>query len=399
MLGSVAVLGARIEGSGAGAAMGDRNYWAGYWIEQFRLDARRNCSTGYSCGSTCISLKKECKKSAASSIGKERLKKITAIASGTAPEGLGLQRVKTTEAAAIATEIQQRRSRRAGELQGQRPERTAVAKGPSMGDRLVSQPGATVSPRKLDEAFDSLEAVGGEVGENVRNLRQFFANQNGAIVFGKEGSLGNWLMGSPKLLRAIDTAESEANALFSRMVGDRARAYRQAISAPRTIKTQSDLDEILPQKRGDGHYWPGQNFITAKDIGTVQIDYAPGGKALADAVDASVRQRGLPEYVGYPKDSKRSRLDAMTLVIIHELGHMVHSKGSTRAAQRTHSADMAPPEVERERAASKYGKVDNEERFAEAFVAFTLAPDALRKTRPETYKWIKATFEKARASS
>lgn len=379
--------------------MGDRNYWAGFWIEQFRLDARRKCTTGYSCGSTCISLKRECRSNPASSTGKERLRKIQAIASGVAPEGLGLQRVKATEAATIAAGIQQQRSQRAGELRDERGKRPSPASGPSLGDRMVSQPGSTISPRKMDEAFDALESLGGEVGENVRNLRQFFADRNGAIVFGRAGSLGNWISGSPKLLRAIDTAESEANALFGRMTGDRARAYRQAITSPRTNRTQSDIDEILPMARGDGHYWAGQNFITVKDFGTTQIDYAPGGAELAGNVSASVRQRRLPGGVGFPTDSTLSRLDAMTLVVVHEMGHMVHSKGSSRAAQRTHSYDLAPEAVEKERAASRYGKTDNEERFAEAFVAFTLAPDALRETRPETYNWVKTTFERARASS
>lgn len=378
--------------------MGDRNYWAGFWIEQFRLDARRKCTTGYSCGSTCITLKKECQKSAASSIGKERLKKIQAIVSGATPEGLGLQRVKATEAATIAAGIQQKRSQRAGQLQKQRAERPSSASGSSMGDRMVSQPGSTISPRKMDEAFDALEAIGGEVGENVRNLRQFFADRNGAIIFGREGSLGSWVSGSPKLLRAIDTAESEANALFSRMVGDRARAYRQAITSPRTKKTQSDLDEILPMALGDGHYWPGQNFITIKDFGTKTIDYAPGGKALAEGVAASLRQRKVPYNAGYPDGVPMSRLDAMTITLIHELGHMVHQKGSGRLARRSGDYQPPPPTVEREKAPSKYGKSNNEERFAEAFVAFTLAPDALRETRPETYKWIRSTFDQARAA-
>jgi hypothetical protein len=38
---------------------------------QHRIDAlRRKCSTGYGCGSTCISLRKECRVSPGSSIGK-----------------------------------------------------------------------------------------------------------------------------------------------------------------------------------------------------------------------------------------------------------------------------------------------------------------------------------------
>jgi hypothetical protein len=46
---------------------------------QHRIDAlRRKCSTGYGCGSTCISLQKECRVSPGSSIGKQRLKRLLA---------------------------------------------------------------------------------------------------------------------------------------------------------------------------------------------------------------------------------------------------------------------------------------------------------------------------------
>lgn len=81
---------------------------------------RRNCSSGYSCGSTCINLKKECQKESGSSIGKERLNKIQSIAEGRQSEGLGLQRLKRGEAGDLAGQIRQRRSQRAAELKAGR---------------------------------------------------------------------------------------------------------------------------------------------------------------------------------------------------------------------------------------------------------------------------------------
>lgn len=104
--------------------MKSRSYWAAYRAELARLDARRNCTTGYSCGSTCIPTKKECLKESGSSIGKERLRKIQAIASGAAPEGKGVNRLRQAEAGAAAAEIQQRRSARAQELREQRGQRS-----------------------------------------------------------------------------------------------------------------------------------------------------------------------------------------------------------------------------------------------------------------------------------
>ena len=50
---------------------------------QHRLDAlRRKCTTGYGCGSTCISIRKECRVSPSSSTGKQRMKRLLALAAG-----------------------------------------------------------------------------------------------------------------------------------------------------------------------------------------------------------------------------------------------------------------------------------------------------------------------------
>lgn len=48
-----------------------------------RIDAlKAKCSTGYGCGSTCISLQKECRIRPGSAIGKERLKRLIQLAAG-----------------------------------------------------------------------------------------------------------------------------------------------------------------------------------------------------------------------------------------------------------------------------------------------------------------------------
>jgi hypothetical protein len=48
---------------------------------QHRIDAlRKKCSTGYGCGSACISLRKECRVSPGSATGKQRMKRLLALA-------------------------------------------------------------------------------------------------------------------------------------------------------------------------------------------------------------------------------------------------------------------------------------------------------------------------------
>ncbi len=82
-----------------------------------RLDAlRRKCSTGYSCGSACISLRKECRTSPRSSTGKERLKRLLALAGGGKVPQRGIAPVRAQEAAQLAAGIGQQRSTKAAQL-------------------------------------------------------------------------------------------------------------------------------------------------------------------------------------------------------------------------------------------------------------------------------------------
>jgi hypothetical protein len=85
---------------------------------QKRIDAlKRQCRTGYSCGSTCISLRKECRTSPGSAIGKERLKRLMALAAGGASSQRGIAPVKAEEAGKMAQAITAGRAQRAAQLQ------------------------------------------------------------------------------------------------------------------------------------------------------------------------------------------------------------------------------------------------------------------------------------------
>jgi predicted ABC-type ATPase len=91
---------------------------------QARLDTlKRKCSTGYGCGSSCISLRKECRIRPASEIGKERLKRLLALAAGGASSQRGIAPVKASEAGEMAAAIAARRGQQAGQLRGARAQR------------------------------------------------------------------------------------------------------------------------------------------------------------------------------------------------------------------------------------------------------------------------------------
>ncbi len=90
-----------------------------------RLDApragQRNCRTGYGCGSTCISLRKECRVSPRSAIGKQRLKRLLALAGGGDAGQRGIAPVRGKEAGALAEGIATRRGQEAARLRSPRP--------------------------------------------------------------------------------------------------------------------------------------------------------------------------------------------------------------------------------------------------------------------------------------
>lgn len=126
-------------------------YWGAYQAELERLDARQ-CKTGYACGSACISLAKDCRKEPRAATGRERLRRISELASGNLAEGRGLARLRQGEAAGKLQELQNQRSQRAQELIGQRQQRKPVATEPpavtpGTGSSNQRQPG-----RQPDEA-------------------------------------------------------------------------------------------------------------------------------------------------------------------------------------------------------------------------------------------------------
>jgi hypothetical protein len=102
--------------------------WANVAVEttvmlrlQERIDAlRKQCSTGYGCGSACISLRKECRTTPRSAIGKERLKRLLALAGGGKVAQRGIAPVRGKDAGELAGGIAARRGELASRLRGTR---------------------------------------------------------------------------------------------------------------------------------------------------------------------------------------------------------------------------------------------------------------------------------------
>lgn len=204
---------------------------------QHRIDAlRRKCSTGYGCGSTCISLRKECRTRPGSAFGKERLKRLLALAAG-APSGQrGIAPVKAKEAGELAGAITAQRGQQAGQLRGARQQAAAEkAKAaqaaqarPSTGDRPMAPAGTprgeadrAAKAADPDYEFARPSAVG-NVGEDLKGSARHKANQWRSLSEAEADGTAEALVTRDKLLKAepLDLTEGITNANYlTRLAG------------------------------------------------------------------------------------------------------------------------------------------------------------------------------------
>jgi hypothetical protein len=215
---------------------------------QQRIDAlKRQCRTGYSCGSTCISLRKECRTSPGSAIGKERLKRLLALAAGGASSQRGIAPVKAKEAGELAEGIATRRGEKAGQLRGVRQQAAAekaqaaqaaeaAAKAaaqarqprPSAGDRPMAPAGtprgeADRAAKAADPDYEfARPSTVGNVGEDLKGSARHKANQWRSLSEAEADGTAAAMVTRDKLLKAepLDLTEGLTNANYlTRLAG------------------------------------------------------------------------------------------------------------------------------------------------------------------------------------
>jgi hypothetical protein len=241
---------------------------------QARIDAlKRRCSTGYGCGSACISLRKECRTRPGSAIGKERLKRLLALAGGGASSQRGIAPVKAKEAQEIAGAITARRGQQAAQLRGARQQAAAekaqaaeaAAKAtqarPSTGDRPMAPAGTprgeadraakTADP---DYEFARPSAVG-NVGEDLKGSARHVANQWRSLNEAEANGTAEALVTRDKLLKAepLDLTEGITNANYlTRLSG-----YLALKSFPAQPYTEKAFSDYKRSQIG-GHKTPAE---------------------------------------------------------------------------------------------------------------------------------------------
>jgi hypothetical protein len=149
-----------------------------------RIDAlKRKCTTGYGCGAACISLRKECRTSPSSTIGKQRLRRLLAIAAGEKAKQRGIAPVKATEASAMAAAITDQRRETAQQLKGQRKQSGLIPTALPFTDAMAARirkgieertaTTGTVNYDGKDLAAAMLKVAQTPEGENMRKALAF----------------------------------------------------------------------------------------------------------------------------------------------------------------------------------------------------------------------------------
>lgn len=247
-------------------------YWAAYQEELERLDARQ-CKTGYGCGSSCISLAKDCQKTPKAATGKERLRRISQLAGGEIGEGKGLGRLRQTEAAAkleelqgerqslakakrAVREIRQRKSREAVQPITQEPKQPgrqpiAEPRGGRSGDRLAFRhklvDGIPVVPDSEDlerdhgfthlpiiDSFDTRKAA---ISEAKRKLAAGYADD-----FAIQKLSSNWVLYMRKRVGSDGMGKTSREALAAAIDANRKVKELQQARDPRVHNARYEAE-------------------------------------------------------------------------------------------------------------------------------------------------------------
>ena len=161
---------------------------------------KRKCSTGYGCGSSCISLQKECRIAPRSAIGKGRLRRLQQLAAaGNQSAGNTASQVQASRGAAAAALQKDRTTQRVQKLL-ERPEIAEflrTGKLPSGGANSSTEPGTVREMKPGEIGFDpsrfqykiNATATTGEVG-SLSGVRKWDPNLSGVMSVWKDPADG-----------------------------------------------------------------------------------------------------------------------------------------------------------------------------------------------------------------
>lgn len=249
-----------------------------------------------------------------------------------------------------------------------------------------------VTKQSIGEIFDIAASQPGQAGNNFKALMGFAERYNISAIYGTggKGKTSKFAKDSQQVLSSMQTAHARKDAPLSVFTG---LARKQLIAHQKgenPVNTKQ-IDQTLDVKGT-----LGVGGSTTQGTGIVKVRLDSSSKNL-DADTFRVMQKSVIEKIEkagagdvshhgakgkvseyWKKSGKYQVLTDDTDwfgTFIHEMGHQVH-----------YAAGL--PRFKGKYQPSKYGKTNDREWFAETFLQYTIAPEALKKNAPDAYKFV-----------
>ena len=269
--------------------------------------------------------------------------------------------------------------------------------------KVISPKGGKIKGKDFGDALRLASGAGGLTGVNFQRMMRFQERYNISTITGTGNEAVGYLLGSKQLLSSLKAAglQGSGSAGNAKAFKNAAEELDYAIKNP---GKKTDFDTFtkrdLKVNKQDGI-----NGSTAAGMGAVKIKISDFHKAvdakalkkLQDAVEDGVNQaaKGTPLRNGASaaqtltiqrkKYSFKAGESNWLTTYVHEMGHQIHyAVGSPMPTGK--AAQWKP---------SKYGTTNKQEWFAETFMQYTLAPNALKKASPEAYKFVDDAVKRA----
>jgi hypothetical protein len=329
------------------------------------------------------------------------------------------EEIKREREATIAR-LQARKAARDAAAAPPPPPKPAV---PDLADRVLPSGPKTAlvfgkqggTGKMFQDAWEQIEGIKGEVGENAKKVREFINKQQVMVNIGLTDDLAADLQrfaGNKLLLasqqKVVDVMESYQGApVVHKLRG--ASVWAKRIN-DRLVDGDLSLlgDYLKPMKGSSGHTNAIHGIVNAyMRPSSIGINGKGAKELVANA------ERALKEMNAYIDFYKPGRITGPGPTIpparpfsasgaeedvsmrwfttaIHELGHQVHYRGAG-----ARPLGNAWSKLGGERFVSGYAHSNEREQFAEAFVQFVLNPKGLKASHPRLYAWVSNALEEA----
>jgi hypothetical protein len=164
-----------------------------------------------------------------------------------------------------------------------------------------------------------------------------------------------------------------------------------------------------------GHYSPGGNAYhvvsgAGAERGALRLEEVGAG-GMSAAIGNSIRTRGIRPVHTLSGSYGLTGSERALATHLHELGHLVHDASARRVVEddsgtgleinfaRNAMRQITPDPrsiLSAKAGPSGYANTNPAELFAESFVGYVVAPDAMREQLPELYRWVDSNLGKAR---